>query len=111
MSAAECIDKLQGFRSLGDDWDGLGAVAFKPYLIETAVAVLNDTPRPSPRVSPMPCGGVLIEWHGPLEGEYLEAEITEPEMVEWMSEIPGYETRCWQARAFLRKTSCAGAGD
>ena len=88
------LEDLLSIRSLRDDWDGDGAEAPIPELMDTAIALLGwfrrsgHFPVPS-RIVPSPNGTVVIEWESP--DMYLEAEITTPSTVEWMEQKEGQE--------------------
>ena len=91
--------QLSGFVALSDDWDGLGAEAPKEELVQTALDLLSiirdESAQPPTRFLPTSTGGFLFEWQA--LGHYLEAEISIPGEVEWMScrenEEPDFETQ------------------
>jgi len=89
---------LERFLLLEADWDGYGASASDPQLLETASRVLLITqergiPPPS-RLLPTQSGGVLIEWQ--LPGLYFDAEIVEGHTVEWMFQAEGHATEHYE---------------
>jgi hypothetical protein len=85
---------LKALRRYRDDWDGMGASAPSPYLVDAAVRVLKEiqqrlgdqSPPPS-AVSGTPMGRIMIEWR--LGNNYLEVEVVDPHRVEWMEESDG----------------------
>ena len=69
------MSQLEGFLSLGEDWDGYGAQPIHESAVKRAVAVL-DALRPAgpePWTVPTSEGGVQIEWAH--EGFEVEIEI------------------------------------
>src|SRR5258708_3501095 len=78
--------RLEGLRALPDGWDGDAARAPEDRLIFNAGRLLNDLYRkdclPPSRISAMPSGSVVIEWHN--HGDYHEMELEAPDRVEYM---------------------------
>jgi hypothetical protein len=107
---------LRGMRRLKDGWDGAGAEAPRREVVDSAISFLRElrergTPRPS-RVVASPNGAVVIEWQ--MDGTYREAEIAEPERVEWMLSQMHRPTRHWQESwpvPFSRGTVCYTKSD
>ena len=95
------VDDLLAIRTLTDDWNGFGAQPPDPQLIDNAIDLLRwlqgetDFGPPS-RVTPSPVGSVVIEWQ--RDRDYLEAELGEPGVVEWMLEKPGQRPQHWKER-------------
>ena len=65
-------DQLQAMRQLGENWDGYGAAAPQPHVIELArefvrlieTVLITRTADPQPlHVGPTRTGGILVEWH------------------------------------------------
>jgi len=75
------IDDLLSARTLADDWDGQGAVAPHPALVDGAITLAlsfqTDGTRPADFVIPGVNGTVVFEWHDPVE--YVEVEVTAPD--------------------------------
>ncbi len=75
------IDDLLDIRRLTDDWDGLGAPAPKPRLVDSAIMLAGwmrgRGVLPPARIVPGLTGTVLFEWQ-PGPGDYVEVEVTEP---------------------------------
>lgn len=93
------IDDLLCIRSLRDNWDGFGARAIAPDLVDAAIAFVRRLQqegrlRPPDRIAPSPGETIVIVWEVP--GEYVEAEVCEGRVVEWMLEGGGAETIHWQ---------------
>ncbi len=94
----ERSDDLHRLLSLPDDWDGQGAVAPESLLVNSAIDLLRkfreQTELPPPtRIVAAPSGSVVLEWQ---TGEvYLEAEVFEPDHVDWMLERPAQPTEHW----------------
>lgn len=92
-----CLEDLRNLKALRDDWDGLGALAPDPQLIDSAFVVLRPLQKDGadvPEVSATPTGGVFLEWQG--DDIYLEAEIEQPHIVSWMRQRPACKTEHWQ---------------
>lgn len=94
----QIVDDLLGMRALQNDWDGMGAEAPSSELVESSLRFAQTLrckgfPCPS-RVGAGPNGTVLFEWQ--LEPMYLEAEITQPGLAEWMQIVPGQPPRHWE---------------
>jgi hypothetical protein len=93
-------DELLAFRRYRDDWDGFGADAPDPAVVDVAVSYLDKLKReyfafPPHRVALSPDGMVAIEWH--LSGDFLRAEVVSIEQVTWMLAQSGLETSFWDA--------------
>ena len=94
------IDDLLSVRQLKHDWDGLGAVAPHPELVDSAIDLTKrleergELPAPS-RVAAGPSGTVLIEWQ--IGEAYLETEIEQPRHAAWMLECPGNAIEHWES--------------
>jgi hypothetical protein len=86
--------ELQSLRKLEDNWDGNGAEAPLPELIENAIeffAFYRESRKVSPpdRIVASPNGSIVFEWQS--ADTYMEVEIEEPYTAEWMIEQPGQE--------------------
>lgn len=94
----ECIYELKRLRSLRDDWDGDGAQAPKPEVVDSIEGLFEALRKkafgPPSRITASVHGNIVIEWQ--LNGgSYLEAECSEPYRAEWMLEIPGNRIHHW----------------
>lgn len=69
------LDRLLGFLSLGEDWNGYGERPIHESALKRAVAVLDAvcTDGLSPEVFPTSLGGVQIEWS--VGGYEIEIEV------------------------------------
>ena len=87
----EMLSDLVGMRNLQNDWDGLGAVAPSPDLLESSIEWarhLQWRGQSAPSsVFAGPNGTILFNWQD--ENGYLDAELTEPHHIQWMQIIPG----------------------
>lgn len=90
---------LKRLRSLRDNWDGEGAEAPRPEVVDSIEVLFGSLrsagswPPPS-RIDASPNGSVIIEWQ--IERDtYLEAECSEPYRAEWMLEVPNKPTTHW----------------
>ena len=77
---------LNDLLSLPENWDGYGAERPSVDYLEIAqqlLTQLNKRGEPAPaRVVPLPTGGVLLDWQS--SNQYLEAEISDLHVIEWM---------------------------
>lgn len=95
----DSLKELLAIRLLDDDWDGMGATAPLPELIDIGVYLLDlvhqrGTLPPTSRIVASPSGNIVFEWQ--LDSFYLEAEITDIHHAEWMMETPGHPTEHWR---------------
>ena len=94
----QITDNLLGMLTLKNDWDGLGAEAPSREIVESSIRLAESLRRtgflcPS-RVGAGPNGTILFEWQlGPV---YVEAEITQPLLAEWMILESGLPPRHWE---------------
>lgn len=93
------LAELTRLRELEPDWDGQGADAPNAENLDRALAwvqEMSDRQRalPPSKVVPGVAGEVHLVWQGP--GFYLEAEISKPGQVEWLSAVEGQPTRQWK---------------
>jgi hypothetical protein len=92
------IQKIIAFQELGDDWDGLGAVAPSRELLESAIGLaclLSERGVDPPQaVVPGLEGSVNFEWQDP-DGTITEVEIDRPLHAEVMLIEPGKPPRFW----------------
>lgn len=89
------VDELLRVRALGDDWDGQGAAAPRPDVVDSAlrwILEMRANPRAvlPARVVPGVDGGIVLEWQA--GASRLEVEISRPDRVEWMRTVPGQGT-------------------
>src|SRR5207237_9568318 len=92
------VQKIVALQDLSDDWDGSGATAPSPELLESAIGLTyllcaKGVPPPS-RVVPGLEGAVLFEWQDP-DGSYADVEIVRPFFAEVMVVEPGKPARHW----------------
>lgn len=99
---------LKVIRRYRDDWDGMGASAPSPQLVDTAIRVLERMQNsgggasPPSAVSGTPMGHVTLEWH--MGSDYLEAELIDAWHIEWMMERDG-QFREWTERLIEEQPS------
>lgn len=91
-----CLRQIVSIRSLGENWDGAGARPIRDLLIKTANLLLEklrtaNTDIPPSRIVATPSGSILFEWH--TQDGYIEAEIEEPLVIEWMIQQKGKPSR------------------
>ena len=76
----ELIAELLTFRGLEDDWDGQGAEALPPALVDGAISLARrfeaEGHAPADRVTAGVNGTIFFSWHSP-EG-YREVEVVSP---------------------------------
>ncbi len=81
---AGVIDDLLALRGLEDDWDGQGAPAPEPAVVDTALAVATDFRsaglEPAHRAVAGVNGTVVMEWFS--ASMYCEVEVIAPDRVE-----------------------------
>jgi len=81
------INSVYALLAYRNDWDGLGSPAPDRDIVNSSIKLLSllqrtpNFPIPS-RVTATPSGTVGIEWQS--HAMYLEAEVVEPAIVEWM---------------------------
>lgn len=93
--ATEWAERENTIRAIGkypEDWDGIGTKLISPEIVSSAIQMLRRIKRenklsPPTAVGGTPLGRIVFEWHS--GGEYLEAEIINPEQVTWMEEAGG----------------------
>lgn len=92
------IDELAAMQGLGDNWDGLGAVAPSTELLRCAVGLaylLQQRSMDVPAaVSATTSGTVMFIWQFP-SGAYGEVDLTAPFHGEVMWREPGEPTKHW----------------
>jgi hypothetical protein len=81
---AHINERIARFGDLEPDWDSSGAKPISPTAMATAKDVLRAVSQLTTaatgdaalgvRVTPLPSGGILLEWHGPSTD--LEVEVT-----------------------------------
>lgn len=76
----QLVDDLLALRQLQDDWDGQGADAPDPAVVDSALKLALDfraaAKHPADRVVAGVNGTVFFEWFAPTE--YLEIEVVSP---------------------------------
>jgi hypothetical protein len=91
------IDELRRLRTYEDGWDGDGAVAPPPELVDSAIRLARDLNQD--RVSPPTCvlpgvnGTVVFEWV--TARSRLEIEFVEPYLAEVTDVVDGAVTDHW----------------
>jgi hypothetical protein len=92
------IEDLEAIRNYQNDWDGQGAEAPSPELMESAISLAQlllhraiDAPS---CVVPGVNGTVVFEWQGE-NGSYLEIEVTAPNRADGCLTVPGKPTEHW----------------
>jgi hypothetical protein len=92
------VQKIVQFQFLGDDWDGLGAVAPSRELLESAIGLaylFQERGVDQPHcVVPGLDGSVNLEWQDP-DGTIAEVEIVRPFFAEVLLIEPGKPARQW----------------
>jgi hypothetical protein len=93
------LQEIDEFRTLGDNWDGLGAKAPSNELLDSAIGLARiwygrDLIPPT-RVLPGTAGTVVFEWQGDA-GAYGEVEIDRPFHADVMLVRPGQPTKHWE---------------
>jgi hypothetical protein len=83
------IRALEPLRRLRHNWDGLGAAAPRPGVLDTAIDLagyLGQRDQPAPTtVAPTPAGTILFTWDDAWdEIRYYELEIRTPNWLTWM---------------------------
>jgi hypothetical protein len=84
-------NELKTIRRFKNDWDGMGAAAPNPHVIDNAIRFLRklkqteDAPAPD-SITASPTGSVVLIWNS--NDEYVEAEIAVEWIIEWMRETP-----------------------
>jgi hypothetical protein len=93
------IQEVDGFRKLGDNWDGLGARAPTDELLDSAIGLARiywgRGLVPPVRVLPGTAGTVVFEWQDDV-GDYGEVEIDRPFHAEVMLVRPGQPAKHWE---------------
>jgi|SRR6185312_8641069 len=87
-------NELAAIRAYRDDWDGFGADAPDPRIVDTAIGFLHllqgRGALPPTRVTLSPDGLVSMEWQ---DGDHLQqAQVVTETEVEWMEVVPGRPT-------------------
>jgi hypothetical protein len=96
----EIFSRLRYLRGLTDDWDGQGAVAPAVAILDGAEALAHSL-RQEGAIAPSwvvagPDGEIVFDWQSP--GLYLEAEVSKPDLVEWMLVIGENPSQHWETR-------------
>ena len=93
------LSDLVRLRDLEDDWDGQGSLPPDRNNVDAARCWINDMrgwhqALPPRSVFPGTAGEVVLEWRG--DAFQLAAEISTPEKVEWLLNVPGQPVRQWE---------------
>lgn len=92
------IEDLEAIRNYQNDWDGQGATAPSPELVESAVSLAQMLAQR--RVDAPSCivpgvnGTVVFEWQGE-NGSYVEIEVTAPDRADACLIVSGKPTEPW----------------
>lgn len=91
--------ELLALRRLEDDWDGLGALAPVPEIVDSALTFINETremtpSRPPNRVLAGPLGEIVFEWQS--SGSIVEAEIEKVGVAEIYSKENDRPPEIWE---------------
>jgi hypothetical protein len=93
------VQKIVQFQHLGDNWDGLGAVAPSRELLESAIGLAylfsERGVNPPHSVVPGLDGSVNFEWQDD-DGMIAEVEIDRPLHAQVMLVEPGKAPRFWE---------------
>ena len=87
------IDTLLALRNLGPDWDGEGATAPFPEIVDSAITLIkmrefrDAMPGPPSRISPINDGRIVLEWQ--YFGCYQSIRFDSPSKAKSMFEAPG----------------------
>jgi hypothetical protein len=91
--------KIEGFRKLGPNWDGLGAQPPSNELLDSAIGLVRlwcgRDLVPPVRVLPGTAGTVVFEWQGDA-GAFAEVEVDRPFHADVMLVRPGQPTKHWE---------------
>lgn len=94
------VDELLRYRMYDEDWDGNGAAAIPPELVDSAIRLCTRFRRdglpPPSCVLPGVNGTVVLEWTTP--GERLKVEVIEPNLAEALRSFSGEPIRMIQWR-------------
>ena len=93
---------LLRLRDLEHDWDGQGSLALDRANADAALRWINEMRRwrqalPPSCAVPGTTGEVVFEWRG--DAFQLAAEISNPEKIEWLLNIPGQPVKQWETDA------------
>lgn len=96
----EIGEEIVRFRSCRDNWDGLGASAANPDIIDRAIAFIELArelfgDRAPTRATLGPNGTVAIEWHDKF-GVCYEAEIDADPEIHWMAFDGIHQPNHWE---------------
>lgn len=96
------LNELIRLRDLEDDWDGQGSLVLGRDNVEAALRWINEMRRwrqalPPSCAVPGTAGEVVFEWRG--DAFQLAAEISTPEKIEWLLNIPGQPLKQWDTDA------------
>ncbi len=95
----EILQEIDGFRKLGDNWDGLGANAPSNDLLDSAIGLARlywgREMVPPIRVLAGTAGTVVFEWQDTV-GDYGEVEIDRPFHADVMLVRPGQPGKHWE---------------
>jgi hypothetical protein len=92
------LDELLRLRTLPGDWDGQGAEAPSRSNVDAAIRWVKEMrlwrhALPPTQTVPGTTGEVVLEWRG--DAFHLAAEISTPDRIEWLLNLPGHAVRQW----------------
>jgi hypothetical protein len=94
------VADLERLRNLEPDWDGQGSLPVDSANIERADVWIREmrgwqNALPPTRVLPGTTGEIVLEWC--TESLHLAAEISTPDRVEWLLNVPGQAIKQWES--------------
>jgi len=109
----KCIDALLDVRVLEDDWDGQGAPAPPPEVVDSAIVLavlLRQRHVAPPNVTVQGVNrDVLFHWQW-VDGTFFEIEVIEPGLADAYLMPSGGKTQHWQLRACAAEPAVPAGG-
>jgi hypothetical protein len=93
----QSVTELLQLRSIGSDWDGDGAEAPSPEIIDSIIAMIRSPrrqsffPAPPTKINILRDGRIALDWYSP-GNLYASARFDEPYKAELMVETPNVPT-------------------
>jgi hypothetical protein len=96
LKQKDAVDELLQLRNLGDNWDGDGALAPIPELVDGAIEFINQRryPMPPSRIVPVNDGRITLEWE--IHGYYFSLRIESPSNGRQMVVMPNGDTEFYK---------------
>src|SRR5947209_4224768 len=97
---ARVLQSLAQLRQLQPDWDGQGSLPVSTPILDAASAWViemsgwQDALAPT-RALPGTTGEIVLEWC--TESLHLAAEISRPDRIEWLLNVPGQPIKQWES--------------